>query len=114
MLNPRVLSGIQFADLGIGEVTTTGCVAYCDAAGYSIAGTEWAGQCFCGNSLASASTKVADDLCNMACQGDGTQLCGGGLTLTVYTKDGSAWKEKRGSDHLHFGRAGMRRHGLRN
>jgi WSC domain len=91
----RVLSGTAFADLGSHNVTTTGCVSYCDAAGYSIAGTEYAGQCFCGNALANASTKVADGKCNMACEGDASQLCGGGLVLTVYTKGSSgSWKGK--------------------
>lgn len=102
--NARVLSGITFANLGAHNTTTTGCVAYCDAEGYSIAGTEYGGQCSCGNSLASASTKVGNDKCSMACEGDSTQLCGGGLTLSVYSKGTSAWKEKRGKQ---FGRRGL-------
>jgi WSC domain len=109
VLSARVLSGITFANLGNHNTTTTGCVSYCNAQGYSIAGTEYGGQCFCDNSLASASTKVGDDKCNMACEGDGTQLCGGGLTLTVYTKGGSgAWKEKRERRSEHFGRVRQR------
>jgi hypothetical protein len=106
--NARVLSGITFANLGTHNTTTTGCVAYCDAQGYSIAGTEYGGQCFCGNSLASASTKVGDDKCSMACEGDRAQLCGGSLTLSVYSKGTSAWKGKRGGTGMTGRRVGRR------
>ena len=53
--------------MGIDDVTMTGCVVYCAAAGYSIVGNEYARQCFYGNALASASTQVADDMCDIAC-----------------------------------------------
>jgi hypothetical protein len=87
----------------------TGCVAFCDAKGYTIAGTEYAGQCFCGNTLGSASVKVGDGLCNMVCEGDKTQLCGGGLKLTVYEKGGSgSWKRGEGLPRMRFGRTGMK------
>jgi hypothetical protein len=102
--NARVLSGITFANLGLHNTTTTGCVAYCDAKGYRIAGTEYAGQCFCDNSLANSSMKVGNDECNMACKGDGRQLCGGSGTLSVYKKGTGARKEKR---ERKFGRRGF-------
>jgi hypothetical protein len=105
-LSPRAIgtSGIQFAYLGQHNVTTTSCVAYCDAAGYSIAGTEYAGQCFCDNKLASYSTTIAQSECSMPCEGQGgsEQLCGGGLALSVYTKGGV---QARG--YHHFGRLGF-------
>lgn len=108
-LNPRAIgtSGIQFAYLGQHNVTTTFCVAYCDSNGYTIAGTEYAGQCFCDNSIASYSTTVAQSECDMPCEGeDGSdQLCGGSLTLSVYTK--GAMSTRR---HPRFGRTGPHRH----
>jgi hypothetical protein len=104
-LDPRAIgtSGIQFAYLGQHNVTTTSCVAYCDTKGFSIAGTEYAGQCFCDNSIESYSTTVAQSECDMPCEGEGgsDQLCGGSLTLSVYTK-GTASKKR----HPHFGRIG--------
>jgi hypothetical protein len=93
----RALSGIEFADIGNHEVTNTKCVAYCEAAGYSMAGTEYGGQCFCGNEL-SGSKAVDESQCNMTCEGGATETCGGSLTLSVYSKSGST---KRRSRHLH-------------
>jgi hypothetical protein len=87
----------------------TGCVAYCDANGYTVAGTEYAGQCFCGNALGSASVKVSDGLCNMVCEGNKMQLCGGGLALTVYEKGGSGgWKREERLPRVRLGRRRMR------
>jgi len=102
-LNPRAIgtTGIQFAYLGQHNVTTSTCVAYCSAAGYSIAGTEYAGQCFCDNSILSSSTTVSQSECSMPCEGQGGsgELCGGGLTLSVYKKSGVTAR-----NHPHFGR----------
>ena len=95
-MSNRVLSGITFADLGNGQVTTTGCVSYCDSNGYSIAGTEYGGQCFCGNSLASSSQQLAASSCDMPCEGDASQICGGGLALSVYEKSGGMRRRDRG------------------
>lgn len=52
--------------------------------------------------------KVSDGLCNMAREGDKTQLSGGGLALTVYEKGGSgSWKREEGLPRVRFGRRGM-------
>jgi hypothetical protein len=51
--------------------------------------------------------KVSNGLCNMACKGDKTQLCGGGLTLTVYEKGGSGSRKRgEGGPRMQFGRRG--------
>ncbi|TVY20777.1 WSC domain-containing protein [Lachnellula arida] len=91
----RVLTGITFAN--VGAVSNTNCVAYCAQAGYSMAGTEYGGQCFCGNSL-STSTKLADSSCATACEGDASQTCGGSWSLSVYSN--AAPKVKRAEGHL--------------
>ncbi|KAF4621963.1 hypothetical protein G7Y89_g14382 [Cudoniella acicularis] len=82
--NNRVMTGIELANIGNHQVTNTKCVAYCAKAGYSMAGTEFGGQCFCANSLR-VTTKLDDSKCNMPCEGDSTQICGGGATLSVYS-----------------------------
>jgi hypothetical protein len=94
----RVLSGVTFANIGNHEVTTTKCIAYCDKKGFSMAGTEYGGQCFCGNALV-GSTALADDKCDMPCEGDGAEICGGHLALTVYKKAGSARRRRHLSVH---------------
>jgi len=41
-------------------------------------------QCFCADTLASSTVKIADIGCATACSGNSTQLCGGNVALTVY------------------------------
>jgi hypothetical protein len=96
----RVLSGITFANVGHHQVTNTKCVAYCEKRGFSMAGTEYGGQCFCGNALV-GSTELADDKCDMPCEGDDEQTCGGHLALTVYKKDASTRRRRHLSAHTH-------------
>ena len=124
-ISARVLTGITLANLGPHNVTSTACAAYCDVRGYSIAGTEWGGQCFCGDALGSGSAKIDETSCAMPCEGDASEICGGGLALSVFTKEAGAsanasasasasgWKRDGASGHgnVHFGRlGGMRRH----
>jgi len=92
----RAISGVEFA--GIGAVSNTACVAYCSAKGYSVAGTEYGGQCFCGDSV--PSTTLDASKCDTSCEGDANETCGGGLALSVYSKGGAS-KKKRVSRHLH-------------
>ncbi|KAL3421235.1 WSC domain-containing protein [Phlyctema vagabunda] len=80
----RVLTGIKFANVGQHAVTNTKCITYCAARGYSVAGTEYGGQCFCGNEL-KGSSLLDDAKCNMACEGDAAETCGGSVSLTVYS-----------------------------
>lgn len=94
----RVLSGVTFANIGNHQVTNTKCIAYCDKKGFSMAGTEYGGQCFCGNALV-GSTELAEDKCNMACEGDEKEICGGQLALSVYKKAGSARRRRHLSAH---------------
>ncbi|CAG7847892.1 WSC domain-containing protein ARB_07867 {ECO:0000305} Flags: Precursor [Serendipita indica DSM 11827] len=61
------------------------CIAQCSAAGYSIAGTQYSQECWCGNHMQNAAVKAASDAdCNMACAGDPDHACGGPNRLTVY------------------------------
>ena len=85
----RVMTGIEFADVGQHAVTNTKCVAYCSERGYSMAGTEYGGQCFCANTLTSGSSKLDDTKCDMPCEGDESETCGGSLALSVYSKGSS-------------------------
>lgn len=90
--NNRVLTGITFANIGDHQVTNTKCTAYCGAQGFNLAGTEYAGQCFCGNEL-NGSSALAESHCDMPCEGDASETCGGSLALSVYTT--SSTKAKR-------------------
>lgn len=98
----RVLSRVTFAD--VRSVTNTACVAYCETKGYSVAGTEFGNQCFCGDSVPSKTLDAAK--CHMSCVGDKKEVCGGVLALSVYSKGSGSKKEKRVGRHLN-------RHALR-
>jgi len=82
--SPRTLTGVQFANLG--EVSTSACITYCANAGYSMAGTEYASQCFCGNSINSPNALIGAPYCNMPCSGDASQTCGGSSAMSIWQK----------------------------
>lgn len=42
-------------------------------------------ECFCAQYLNSLAKKLPDSECNLPCDGNSTQVCGGPLKLTVYT-----------------------------
>jgi hypothetical protein len=96
----RVMAGLEFADIGNHEVTNTKCVAYCDAKGFSMAGTEYGGQCFCANTLNTGTSNLDESICDMACEGDDSETCGGSLALSVYSKS-SANARRLHNRHLH-------------
>ena len=66
------------------SATNTGasCVTYCNAAGYSYAGTQNQ-QCFCGNTLLPGATTAT---CVQQCPGDKTEACGGTQKMSIYQK----------------------------
>jgi hypothetical protein len=87
----------------IGDASNTACVAYCESKGFSVAGTEHGGECFCGNGL-SPLEKLDDGECAMACKGDEAQTCGGDWALSVYAKGGQlgdAPSRRHARSHLH-------------
>lgn len=92
----RVLTGVKFANIGNKQVTSSKCASYCEAKGFSIAGTEYGGQCFCGNKLV-GSKQLSETQCNMPCEGNAKETCGGPDALSVYTKA----KAKRSVGHMH-------------
>ncbi|KAJ2980318.1 hypothetical protein NUW58_g6975 [Xylaria curta] len=69
------------------NLTIQSCVSTCIAAGYSVAGLEYASQCFCDNFLRNGAnlTDAAD--CSMSCTGDASQKCGAGNRLSVFSND---------------------------
>ncbi|KAK4686692.1 hypothetical protein P7C73_g3429, partial [Tremellales sp. Uapishka_1] len=75
-----------------GTMTGEACAQQCAQAGYTMAGTEYSSQCYCGNALSGDATgAIIDTLtdstsaCNYACTGNTAQMCGGPSRLTYYT-----------------------------
>lgn len=101
-LNPRSL---DFNGWWGEPVTSSGCADFCKTQGYTIAGTENSGQCFCGHEL-SKSTLQDPSACHMVCEGDASQFCGGKATLSIFSSSQistrrarRAHKHRRGAAH---------------
>ncbi|KAI8632121.1 WSC domain-containing protein [Xylariaceae sp. FL1651] len=73
---------------GGSSMTLESCAASC--AGFTYWGAEYGGECYCGNSLTTGNTKVADSDCQMTCNGNQTEYCGAGNRLTLYSLNGTA------------------------
>jgi hypothetical protein len=69
-------------------MTLESCATFCKS--YKYFGTEYGGECYCGDSLApsSASAPLAD--CNMVCTGNALEYCGAGNRLELYIKNSTA------------------------
>ncbi|WYZ34618.1 hypothetical protein EsH8_I_000894 [Colletotrichum jinshuiense] len=65
------------------EMTVAKCTAACKAANYILAGVEYSGECYCGNTISNGGAPAVDG-CNMLCNGNSSEYCGGGNRLNVY------------------------------
>jgi hypothetical protein len=84
----------------LGAISNTLCVSYCKSKGWALAGTEYGGQCYCGNSL-TGSALLEDSSCSLPCEGEKSETCGGDWSLSVYSADGSANVVSKVKRHLH-------------
>ncbi|OAF57262.1 hypothetical protein VC83_04669 [Pseudogymnoascus destructans] len=77
---------------GNAAMTITLCLTACQAAGYRIAGLEYASQCYCGNAFANGGALAPDGnaQCNMPCDGNPAETCGGPDRLNVFFHSGSS------------------------
>ncbi|CRK37128.1 hypothetical protein BN1708_007318 [Verticillium longisporum] len=76
---PRALSAKSTTS---NSMTLADCAAFCT--GYRYFGTEYAAECYCGNSLHASSSVAPLDDCAMPCAGDPLTHCGGPNRLTLY------------------------------
>ncbi|EFQ26203.1 WSC domain-containing protein [Colletotrichum graminicola M1.001] len=77
----RTISAAQTAN---GQMSNDACTAYCFSKGFAYAGTEYANECYCGNSLAKGGVLANEADCTSVCSGDATQPCGGPNRLSLY------------------------------
>ncbi|KAK2050271.1 galactose oxidase [Colletotrichum somersetense] len=66
-----------------GQMNVANCTAACAAANFILAGVEYSGECYCGNTIANGGAPAADG-CNMVCNGKPSEYCGGPNRLNVY------------------------------
>ncbi|KAK3679133.1 hypothetical protein LTR78_000693 [Recurvomyces mirabilis] len=92
-------------------MTIEACTNACSTAGYTIAGLEYAGQCFCDNSLQNSAALVTDGRCNMECNGNSNEICGGPNGLSVYQLTGwysqGCWNDTVGDRTLNHQQYGL-------
>ncbi|OXV07564.1 hypothetical protein Egran_04670, partial [Elaphomyces granulatus] len=81
----------------------TTCLSRCSAYGYGAGGMEWGHECYCGDAsdIPAAARFVPECLCDMACSGDPSSLCGAGNKFSYYEWTGTPlqqWSYPTGSD----------------
>lgn len=68
------------------ENTVEACTATCASLGYTIAGLEYAVQCFCDNFLYNGAALATDQTtCSTPCPGNAAEMCGAGSRLSLYS-----------------------------
>ncbi|KAF9484627.1 copper radical oxidase [Pholiota conissans] len=73
----------------VGSVTIESCTTACFNAGFGVSGAEFSTQCFCGTAVANGGAPAAAGDCNMVCQGNSSEFCGGPNRLNVYNYTGT-------------------------
>ncbi|KAI1652615.1 WSC-domain-containing protein [Daldinia decipiens] len=80
--NNRALSSDSLFDTV--AMTNEKCASYCKSKGYSLAGTEYSQECYCGN-VNTGALITDSSQCDMKCKGDSHGFCGGSLKLSVWS-----------------------------
>lgn len=76
------LTGAAYACLGM---TIEMCMNFCDVMGFPVAGLEYGGECYCGDSFENGGGGCSGG-CSTPCIGDDTQMCGGDWKMNVYER----------------------------
>jgi hypothetical protein len=75
----------------ITNFTVEVCLSACHVRGFKYAGVEYSRECYCDNSLRNGGTLAIDGeaQCNMACDGNKREFCGGPVRLNMYVASDS-------------------------
>ena len=76
---------LQYQQPDNNTLTVESCIAMCSSQGYTIAGMEYADQCFCDNYIRNSPSQVAESKCSMSCAGNSGEMCGAGSILSIYS-----------------------------
>ncbi|KAK3329711.1 WSC domain-containing protein [Apodospora peruviana] len=79
-------------EVKIGGMTVQVCQQFCKEGEkpFKYAGLEFASECWCAQTLNPIADQFADSACDLPCDGNKTQACGGSLKLTVYMISGAS------------------------
>ena len=64
------------------------CQKYCFKKNYTYAGVEYGKECYCGNNINPSVSKPSSE-CNVSCEGDSSQMCGGSCRIQIYKNSGT-------------------------
>jgi len=83
----RSLSHGEIPSGGAATMTIEACQSLCQGLGYTLAGLEYADECYCDNALQNGGTIAPDGnaQCNMKCAGNTAETCGGPNRLDLYS-----------------------------
>lgn len=68
----------------IRELTVDRCISICLAEGYEFAGLQNGAECFCGDETYNEQGPADESQCNVPCNGEPSQICGGSFRISVY------------------------------
>lgn len=75
--------GNQFSN-SYQNMTIEACLGTCQIHGYSLAGLEYAQECYCDNKINNQGQCASDSDCDMHCVGNPAEICGGSNRLNMY------------------------------
>jgi hypothetical protein len=83
---------LPFQAYSSNDNTVESCASACANLGYTIAGTEYSDECYCGNSFSASANGgqlLDDSSAFMSCSGNLAQKCGGPSILSVTSAYGN-------------------------
>jgi hypothetical protein len=80
-VNPQTAGGQSVMTIAL-------CTSACQQGGYNISGAEYAGECYCGTQFLNGGAPAVDGSvgCDMLCNGNSSEYCGGPSRLNVYAQ----------------------------
>ena len=86
--NSRALTSANY--INYTTMTIQICEAFCSSpVQYTYFGVEYAGECYCGNTLQAGSVITTTSACSMLCDGSNLEYCGAGNRLDVIINSSS-------------------------
>lgn len=71
-----------------GIVFVRGCIELCQSKGFTFCGVEYGKECYGGYGILNGAQKADPASCNMPCNGNRTEKCGGSNRINLYQADG--------------------------
>ncbi|KAK4167593.1 WSC domain-containing protein [Cladorrhinum sp. PSN259] len=69
------------------SMTTESCLQACKSGGFPFAGTQYGGECYCGVVIGNGTFSAPAEECNMPCNGNSDEICGGRSRLNLFAAD---------------------------